>query len=92
MTADRQRGMLSVRDGAFAPEGGVTLAAKKKPEAERQQPELARMKVQYVLDTRQVQALRAEAFKRAAARGTGQADASEVLREILDAWLARRSR
>lgn len=37
-----------------------------------------------------VEALRAEAMKRAAASGAGRLDASEVLREVLDAWLKRR--
>lgn len=35
----------------------------------------------------QAAALRAEAFRRAAATGSGQPDASEVLREILDGQL-----
>jgi hypothetical protein len=33
--------------------------------------------------------LRAEAFKRAAAAGFGRPDASAVLRELLDAWVAK---
>jgi hypothetical protein len=50
------------------------------------------MKVQYVLEARHVHELRAEALKRAAERGAGKPDASEVLRDILDAWLKRRSK
>jgi hypothetical protein len=48
----------------------------------------AMKKVMYVLEERQIQALRAEAFRRAEERGRGSPDASEVLREVLEAWLA----
>jgi hypothetical protein len=48
-----------------------------------------RKKAQYTLDERHIQALRAEAFKRAQAQPDGYPDASEVLREILDGWLAK---
>lgn len=46
-------------------------------------------KVMYRLDPKQIQALRAEAFRRAEERGSGRPDASEVLREIVDAWIAK---
>ncbi len=39
------------------------------------------------LEPRQAQAIRAEAFRRAAARGSGKPDASEIVREALEAWL-----
>lgn len=35
-------------------------------------------------------ALRTAALERSAARGGGKPDASEVLREVLDEWMARR--
>jgi hypothetical protein len=38
----------------------------------------------------QWEALRTEAFRRAQERGSGRPDASEVLREALDAWMKRR--
>ncbi len=41
------------------------------------------------LDPRHLAALRAEALRRAAAAGSGRLDASAVLRELLDAWLAK---
>ena len=37
----------------------------------------------------QVKALRAEAFRRAAARGSGKPDASEVVREAVAEWMKR---
>jgi len=44
--------------------------------------------VTYRLRPEHVDALQAEALERKRARGTrGRADASEVLRDILDAWL-----
>jgi hypothetical protein len=46
-------------------------------------------KVMYRLEPRQIAALRSEAFRRAQERSTGRPDASEVLREVLDAWLSR---
>jgi hypothetical protein len=48
-------------------------------------------KVMYRLDPKQIQALRAEAFRRALERGSGKPDASEVLREIIDVWVAKKS-
>lgn len=44
------------------------------------------------LDPRHLAALRAEALRRAAATGAGRLDASVVLRELLDAWLAKRAK
>ena len=38
------------------------------------------------------QALRMAAVERATARGTGKADASEVLREVLNDWMSSSSR
>ncbi len=46
----------------------------------------------YRLEPHQAQALRAEAFRRVQERGRGQPDASEVLRELVEGWLAKRSR
>jgi hypothetical protein len=40
------------------------------------------------LEPKQLKALRAEAMKRMKASGAGRMDASEVLREVLDAWLS----
>jgi len=37
----------------------------------------------------QLRALREEAQRRAAVTGSGRPDASAILREILDAWLAK---
>ena len=48
------------------------------------------VKVMYRMHPRQAAALRAEAFRRAEERPVGRPDASEVLREIVDAWLEER--
>ena len=64
--------------------GGVALAT---GGGEAESP--TRKKAQYTLDVRHIEALRAEAFRRAAERRTGDPDASEVLREVLDAWIAK---
>jgi hypothetical protein len=48
------------------------------------------IKGQWSLSPEHVKALRAEAMRRAMAKGSGKPDASEVLREVLDAWLKRR--
>ncbi len=48
------------------------------------------VKAQYVLERRHVQALRAEAFRRAEERGEGKPDASEVLRQVLNDWMKGR--
>lgn len=45
-----------------------------------------------VLDPRHVAALRAEAFRRAMEAESRKPDASAVLRELLDAWLAKTSK
>lgn len=47
------------------------------------------VKGQWSLAPEHVKALRAEAARRAAARNSGKPDASEVLREVLDAWLKK---
>ncbi len=41
----------------------------------------------FTIDPRHWEALRREAFRRAAAAGYGKPDASKVLRELLDAWM-----
>jgi hypothetical protein len=46
----------------------------------------------YRMHPRQVAALRAEAFRRSEKLAVGRPDASEVLREIVDAWLDKRGR
>jgi hypothetical protein len=43
------------------------------------------------LDPEQLAALRAEAVRRAAARKSARPDASEVLREIVAAWMRKRA-
>jgi hypothetical protein len=50
------------------------------------------VKVMYRMHPRQAAALRAEAFRRAEKRPVGRPDASEVLREIVEAWLEKRER
>lgn len=49
-----------------------------------------RVKHMVVLDPAHVEALQAEALRRARAAGSLKPDASAVLREVLDAWLRRR--
>lgn len=44
----------------------------------------------FSIDPRHWEALRREAFRRAAEAEVGKPDASRVLREILDAWLAKK--
>ena len=63
------------------PPKGAQIAAVSEP----------RSKGQYVLEERQIRALREEAVRRAAERHAGRLDASEVLREVIDAWIARNS-
>lgn len=53
-------------------------------------PEGKLEKATFSLSPRHLQALRAEAIKRMQERGAGRLDASEVLREVLDAWMAKR--
>lgn len=45
--------------------------------------------VGYRLRPEQIAALRREALRRAEASGSGKPDASEIVREALDAWLAK---
>jgi hypothetical protein len=49
-------------------------------------------KWQFTIAPEHEEALVEEATKRAAARGSRRLDASEVLREILDEWIRKRSR
>jgi hypothetical protein len=55
----------------------------------RDVPTKGLIKGSWCLSPEHVKALRAEATKRAAARNSGKPDASEVLREVLDAWLKK---
>ncbi len=48
------------------------------------------VKALFTITPKQERALRDEAFERARAAGSAKPDASAVLREVLDAWLARR--
>ncbi len=50
------------------------------------------VQVTVTLDPAHLEALRAEAARRARERKSGRPDASEVLREIVGAWLGRRKR
>ena len=50
------------------------------------------VKSMFTISPEQDRALREEAFKRAMERGSRKPDASEILREVLDEWLAKRSR
>jgi hypothetical protein len=43
----------------------------------------------FTIDPRHWEALRREAFRRAAEAGSGKPDASAVLREVLDGWIAK---
>jgi len=47
------------------------------------------VKALFVITPEQEKALRDEAFKRATAAGSRKPDASAVLREVLDLWLAK---
>jgi uncharacterized membrane protein len=51
--------------------------------------EIELKKSQYVLETRQIEALREAAAERARERRTSRMDASEILREVLDAWIGK---
>ncbi len=46
----------------------------------------------YRLEPRQIEALRHEALRRALAGKPGKADASSIVREAIDAWLAKHAR
>lgn len=48
------------------------------------------LKVMFKIAPDQLEALRAEAMRRAKDRQRGRIDASEVLREAVDAWMKRR--
>lgn len=47
------------------------------------------IQVSLTLSPEQLAALRREAFRRAAEAGHGKPDASIIVRELLDAWLAK---
>jgi hypothetical protein len=55
----------------------------------RDVPTKGLIKGAWTLSPEHVKALRAEAMRRAEARNSGKPDASEVLREVLDAWLKK---
>ncbi len=63
----------------------TTKAEPQEPEEEEREM----VKAQYVLERRQIHALRGEAVRRAGERHSSRLDASEVLREIIDGWIAR---
>jgi hypothetical protein len=46
----------------------------------------------FSVEPRQLEALRAEATRRMVERSRGRPDASEVLREAVDAWMRKRGR
>lgn len=46
-------------------------------------------KAMFSVELKHLHALRAEALKRAQAKGGGRMDASEVLREVLNAWMKK---
>ncbi len=48
------------------------------------------LKVMFKIAPDQLEALRAEAMRRAKERNRGRIDASEVLREAVDAWMRKR--
>jgi hypothetical protein len=48
------------------------------------------VKAMFSMEAHQLAALRAEATRRMVERGRGRLDASEVVREAVDAWLKRR--
>ncbi len=50
------------------------------------------VQVMFTLSPAQLERLRVEAMRRALARGSGKPDASALLREIIDAWLAKQPR
>lgn len=56
----------------------------------RGRPSLGRVRVFVSMDKQHLAALRAEAFRRAAAADSGRPDVSEVVREALDAWVKRK--
>jgi hypothetical protein len=72
----------------------VTVAVKKvqasAPERKRRSDFKGLRPVLFRLEERQDKALTSEALRRAASIGTARPDKSAVLREIIDAWLARK--
>lgn len=52
-------------------------------------PRSGHMKVLFAITPAQHETLKAEAMRRAQARGTLRPDASELVREALDAWIRR---
>jgi hypothetical protein len=63
--------------------------AKREPGLTGRRTKTGRVHLMVVLDPRHVAALSAEAFRRAGEIGSRKPDASAVLRELLDAWLAK---
>ena len=61
-------------------------------EAKDQGEATKRVKMTYWLDAEQVDALRREALRRATERQSMKPDASELVREAVGAWLAKRRR
>lgn len=49
-------------------------------------------KAMFRLEARQLQAIRHEALRRAAERGSMKPDGSEIVREAVEAWLKKRGR
>jgi hypothetical protein len=68
--------------------------AKRGPVLTRKEPKVSPrsgfVKVLISMEPDQHEALKAEALRRAAARGTLRPDASELVREAIAAWLAKR--
>jgi hypothetical protein len=81
---------LTTTDAA-AEIGGVLATKKKVTTASAAGPGRKRgyVKAMVRLTPEQLDALRQVAARRALERGSGQLDASEVIREALDAWFAR---
>lgn len=63
--------------------------AKREPGLTGRRTKTGRVHLMVVLDPKHVAALSAEAFRRAAEAGSRKPDASAVLREVLDAWIAK---
>lgn len=56
------------------------------------QPKMGRKMISVRLDPAQIKALHKEALRRARERGLVRADVSELIREAVDAWLAKQGR
>lgn len=78
--SDRQAGLLHL----------PAMTGKKKPGNRPNPRKKGLEKVMFRLEPEQLQALRREAIKLAAKRGSMKPDASELVREALAAWLRRR--